>query len=170
MCFCSSLFSSFSCAQITLFETEIRFRVHAGVCNLADRRGFAGEERESATMALKSIQRSATVAFAPMAQIMGVGTMAGAIDLSFSSSASLELLKLDFASTELDLPVLGSCVATERFNRLSWSNIGAGSLEEYPLGLIAGGLADGSIHLWNPAKLARWVAVTLAIGFGQCTV
>ncbi|CAK9869335.1 unnamed protein product [Sphagnum jensenii] len=104
-------------------------------------------------MALKSIQRSATVAFAPMAQMMAVGTMAGAIDLSFSSSANLELLKLDFASTELDLPVLSSCVTVERFNRLSWGTFGVGSLEEFPLGVIAGGLADGSIHLWNPAKL-----------------
>jgi len=106
-------------------------------------------------MALKSIQRSATVAFAPMAQMMAVGTMAGAIDLSFSSSANLELLKLDFASTELDLPVLSSCVTVERFNRLSWGTFGVGSLEEFPLGVIAGGLADGSIHLWNPAKLIR---------------
>jgi len=117
---------------------------------------LAGEKK----MALKSIQRSATVAFAPMAQMMAVGTMAGAIDLSFSSSASLELLKLDFASTELDLPVLSSCVTAERFNRLSWGTFGAmggSSLqEEFPLGVIAGGLADGSIHLWNPAKLIRF--------------
>ncbi len=113
------------------------------------------EEEEEEEMALKSIQRSATVAFAPMAQMMAVGTMAGAIDLSFSSSANLELLKLDFASTELDLPVLSSCVTVERFNRLSWGTFGVGSLEEFPLGVIAGGLADGSIHLWNPAKLIR---------------
>ncbi|KAG0569564.1 hypothetical protein M758_6G095900 [Ceratodon purpureus] len=104
-------------------------------------------------MALKSIQRSATVAFAPMAQVMAVGTMAGAIDPSFSSSANLELLKLDFASTDLDMPVLSSAGVPERFNRLSWSNVGAGGLEEFPLGVIAGGLADGSLHFWNPHKL-----------------
>ncbi|XP_024364075.1 protein transport protein SEC31 homolog B isoform X2 [Physcomitrium patens] len=104
-------------------------------------------------MALKSIQRSATVAFAPMAQVMAVGTMAGAIDSSFSSSANLELLKLDFASTDLDMPVLSSAGVPERFNRLSWSNVGAGSSEEFPYGVIAGGLADGSLHFWNPHKL-----------------
>lgn len=109
-------------------------------------------------MALKSIQRSATVAFAPMAQVMAVGTMAGAIDPSFSSSANLELLKLDFASTDLDMPVLSSAGVPERFNRLSWSNVGAGSLGEFPLGVIAGGLADGSLHFWNPHKLLRSVS------------
>jgi hypothetical protein len=106
-------------------------------------------------MALKSFQRSATVAFAPMAQVMAVGTMAGAIDPSFSSSANLELLKVDFASTDLDMPVLSSTGVPERFNRLSWSNVGAGSPEEFPLGVIAGGLADGSLHFWNPQKLLR---------------
>ncbi|XP_024379159.1 protein transport protein SEC31 homolog B isoform X2 [Physcomitrium patens] len=104
-------------------------------------------------MALKSIQRSATVAFAPMASVLAVGTMAGAIDPSFSSSANLELLKLDFASTDLDMPVLSSAGVPERFNRLTWSNIGAGPSEEFPYGVIAGGLADGSLHFWNPHKL-----------------
>lgn len=27
--------------------------------------------------------------------------------------------------------------------------------EEYPYGLIAGGMIDGSIHVWDPAKLAN---------------
>jgi protein transport protein SEC31 len=79
--------------------------------------------------------------------------MAGAIDPSFSSSANLELLKLDFASSDLDMPVLGSAGVPERFNRLSWSNVGAGATEEFPYGVIAGGLADGSLHFWNPHKL-----------------
>ncbi|KAL2612070.1 hypothetical protein R1flu_023762 [Riccia fluitans] len=101
---------------------------------------------------LKSISRSATVAFAPTAPIMAVGTIAGAIDASFSSSASLEILQLDFANTEQELPVVASCPTTEKFNRLSWGKIPVGS-EEYPLGIIAGSLEDGSIMLWNPAKL-----------------
>ncbi|CAM6099177.1 unnamed protein product [Calypogeia fissa] len=101
---------------------------------------------------LKSIERSATVAFSPTASLMAVGTMAGAIDPSFSSSASLEILQLDFANTGQDLPVVNSCPTTERFNRLSWANNAVGS-EEYSLGIIAGGLSDGSINLWNAAKL-----------------
>ena len=135
-------------------------RLYAGIAQGEGRIGSAGrrpEEEERVAMALKTIQRSATVAFAPMAQVMAIGTMAGAIDLSFSSSAHLELLKLDFASSDLDIPVLSSAVVPERFNRLSWSSVFPGTQEEFPLGVIAGGLADGSLHFWNPHKLLRLV-------------
>jgi hypothetical protein len=93
----------------------------------------------------------ARVAFAPMAQaVMAVGATDAAIN-----SNHLKLLKLDFASSALDMPVLSSASVQERFNRLSWSKVGSGALEEFPLGLIAGGLADGSLHFWNPQKLLR---------------
>ena len=41
--------------------------------------------------ATKGAQRSATVAHCPVAPLMGLGTMAGAIDMSFSTSACLEV-------------------------------------------------------------------------------
>jgi protein transport protein SEC31 len=86
-----------------------------------------------------------------MAQaVMAVGATDAAIN-----SNHLKLLKLDFASSALDMPVLSSASVQERFNRLSWSKVGSGALEEFPLGLIAGGLADGSLHFWNPQKLLR---------------
>ncbi|KAL3683229.1 hypothetical protein R1sor_001251 [Riccia sorocarpa] len=103
---------------------------------------------------LKSIARSATVAFAPTGSIMAAGTIAGAIDALFNSSASIEILQLDFANTEQELPVLASCSSTEKFNRLSWGKSAVGS-EEYALGIIAGSLEDGSIMLWNPARLTN---------------
>ena len=75
---------------------------------------------------------------------------------SFNSSTNVELLKLDFASTDLDMPVLCSTVVPERFNRLSWSNIGAGTVEEFPLGVIAGGL-----------RMARFISGTLINSSGR---
>ncbi|XP_072975140.1 protein transport protein SEC31 homolog B-like isoform X2 [Typha angustifolia] len=102
---------------------------------------------------IKSAQRSALVAFAPDAPYMAAGTMAGAVDLSFSSSANLEIFKLDFQSDALELPIVASCPSTERFNRLSWSKPGSGASGDYTLGLLAGGLGDGSIGVWNPLKL-----------------
>ncbi|KAJ6385250.1 hypothetical protein OIU77_028438 [Salix suchowensis] len=81
--------------------------------------------------------------------------MAGAVDLSFSSSASLEIFKLDFQSEDRDLPVVGECQSSERFNRLAWGRNGSGS-DAYGLGLIAGGLVDGNINIWNPLSLIRW--------------
>ncbi|CAN6455975.1 unnamed protein product [Victoria cruziana] len=101
---------------------------------------------------IKGASRSASAAFSPVSCHLAAGTMAGAVDLSFSSSASLEIFKLDFHSDEWELPVVGECASSERFNRLSWGKPGSSS-EEYSLGLIAGGLVDGSINVWNPQKL-----------------
>ncbi|KAJ6299438.1 hypothetical protein OIU76_020409 [Salix suchowensis] len=104
--------------------------------------------------AIKSVNRSASVALAPDSPYMAAGTMAGAVDLSFSSSACLEVFKLDFQSEDHDLPVVGECQSSERFNRLAWGRNGSGS-DTYGLGLIAGGLVDGNIDIWNPLSLIR---------------
>ena len=71
---------------------------------------------------LKQVDRSATVGFCPTVgrPLLAAGTVAGAIDMSFSTSAVLEIFSLDFASGE-EAPVLaGSVVVPERFNRLAW--------------------------------------------------
>ncbi|XP_008803356.2 protein transport protein SEC31 homolog B-like [Phoenix dactylifera] len=101
---------------------------------------------------IKSAPRSALAAFAPDAPYLAAGTMAGAVDLSFSSAANLEIFKLDFQSDAHELPVVGACPSAERFNRLSWGRPGSAS-EDNSLGLVAGGLGDGSINVWNPLKL-----------------
>lgn len=103
---------------------------------------------------IKGVNRSASVAIAPDAPYMAAGTMAGAVDLSFSSSANLEIFKLDFQSDDKDLPVIGDSPSSERFNRLSWGKNGSGS-EQFSLGFIAGGLVDGNIDIWNPLALIR---------------
>ncbi|XP_058197427.1 protein transport protein SEC31 homolog B-like isoform X1 [Rhododendron vialii] len=105
---------------------------------------------------IKSVNRSASAAFAPDGTYMAAGTMAGAVDLSFSSSASLEIFKLDFQSDGHELPVVGESTSSERFNRLSWGrNPSSPGSEDLSLGLIAGGLVDGNIGLWNPQALIR---------------
>ncbi|KAB2002674.1 hypothetical protein ES319_D11G081600v1 [Gossypium barbadense] len=101
---------------------------------------------------IKWVNRSASVALAPDAPYIAAGTMAGAVDLSFSSSANVEIFKLDFQSEDRELPVVGQCPSSERFNRLAWGKNVSGS-DEFSLGLIAGGLVDGSIHIWNPLTL-----------------
>lgn len=103
---------------------------------------------------IKGVNRSASVALSPDASYLAAGTMAGAVDLSFSSSANLEIFKLDFQSDDQDLSLVGESPSSERFNRLSWGKNGSGS-EEFALGLIAGGLVDGNIDVWNPLKLIR---------------
>ncbi|KAB1998781.1 hypothetical protein ES319_D12G113900v1 [Gossypium barbadense] len=101
---------------------------------------------------IKGVNRSASVVLAPDAPYMAAGTMAGAVDLSFSSSASLEIFKLDFQNDDRELTVVGEYPSSERFNRLTWAKNGSAS-DEFSLGLIAGGLVDGNIDLWNPLTL-----------------
>ncbi|KAG5539120.1 hypothetical protein RHGRI_019614 [Rhododendron griersonianum] len=111
---------------------------------------------------IKGVNRSASAAFAPDAPYMAAGTMAGAVDLSFSSSASLEIFELDFRSEDREMPVVGESVSSERFNRLSWGKAPAGS-EGFSLGLVAGGMVDGNIGIWNPLALIRSAATETAL-------
>ncbi|CAL0304359.1 unnamed protein product [Lupinus luteus] len=103
---------------------------------------------------IKGVNRSASVALAPDSPYLAAGTMAGAVDLSFSSSANLEIFSLDFHSQDHELPLLAEFPTSERFNRLSWGR-NASATDGFALGLIAGGLVDGNIDIWNPLTLIR---------------
>ncbi|KAL3814781.1 hypothetical protein ACJIZ3_016049 [Penstemon smallii] len=103
---------------------------------------------------IKGVNRSALSAFSPDGAYMAAGTMAGAVDLQFSSSANLDIFELDFASDDRQLILSGTAPSSERINRLSWGKGNTDSdSDEYSLGLIAGGLVDGNIGLWNPKAL-----------------
>ncbi|XP_066398211.1 protein transport protein SEC31 homolog B-like isoform X2 [Miscanthus floridulus] len=102
---------------------------------------------------IKSAQRAAQTALAPDAPYLAAGTMTGAVDLSFSNSANIEIFRLDFQSDSPDLPLLASAPSPDRFNRLSWSRPGAVEGDSFALGLLAGGLSDGSVAVWNPLSM-----------------
>jgi protein transport protein SEC31 len=107
---------------------------------------------------LKGVTRpaAALVALAPDAPYMATGKVAGAVDQCFSSSASLEIFGLNFESDDQEFPLAGEAPSSERFNRLSWGRPAAGSAsEEFSLGLVAGGHANGTIDIWNPLALIR---------------
>ncbi|ONM25767.1 Protein transport protein SEC31 homolog B [Zea mays] len=102
---------------------------------------------------IKSAHRAALTALAPDAPYLAAGTMTGAVDLSFSASANIEIFRLDFQSDSTDLPILASAPSPDRFNRLSWSRPGAVEGDSFALGLLAGGLSDGSVAVWNPLSM-----------------
>lgn len=117
-------------------------------------------------MPLGRVERSATFAFCPKEcadqgnsamGYLGLGTMAGAFDMSFSTNATVELFSLDpNASTAKPSNILekagSDAESHERFHRLVWGALPATG-SDYPLGVIAGGLVDGSVNLFNPQKL-----------------
>ena len=84
---------------------------------------------------------------------LSAGTIAGAFDMSFSSTATVELFSLDPTSAGGQCNVLQKtgtdAESHERFHRLVWGSL-PGAESEYPLGVIAGGLVDGSVNLFNP--------------------
>lgn len=101
---------------------------------------------------IKMVNRSASAAFAPEAPYLAAGTMAGAVDLSFSSTANLDIFEVDFVSDDKQLNLAGSIPISERIHRMSWGKCQSNS-EEFSHGIIAGGLVDGNIGLWNPKPL-----------------
>ncbi|KAF7150439.1 hypothetical protein RHSIM_Rhsim02G0169400 [Rhododendron simsii] len=64
--------------------------------------------------------------------------MAGAVDLQFSSSVTLEIFKLDFQPEDCKIPVVGESIIFEWCNRSSWGKFSPES-KDISLGLIDGG-------------------------------
>ncbi len=115
---------------------------------------------------LGRVERSATFAFCPQKclstgsssdpmAMLCAGTMAGAFDMSFSTTATVELFSLNPGGQDQGnlLHKRGvDAESHERFHRLVWGAL-PGAEEDYPQGILAGGLVDGSVNLFNPSCL-----------------
>lgn len=109
-----------------------------------------------------AVQRSATVAWGPTSahsNLMAAGTVAGAISDSFDATAHLEIFSLDLGSRSGDMPLLGSVQTSDRFHRLAWGSYGHES-GTFSHGILAGGMVDGSIKIFNPAAMISCVPTT----------
>ena len=107
-------------------------------------------------MKLKEMPRSAAVAWSPLASksnLIAAGTVAGAIDDSFASTGSLEILEVDFSNMGDQMTVKGKVEVSDRFNKLAWGMKGV-SEGSHPYGLLAGGMVDGTVNIWNAASIA----------------
>ncbi|KAJ3286240.1 protein transport protein S31 [Rhizoclosmatium sp. JEL0117] len=101
-------------------------------------------------MLLGSTDRTSTIAWSPSVSVSSISTpllaaatVAGALDASFSTSTTLELL-----DPLNDFKVLGSVSAAARFNRLAWGP--SPDPVKRPMGILAGGLENGEMALWDP--------------------
>ncbi|KXX77682.1 Protein transport protein SEC31 [Madurella mycetomatis] len=101
---------------------------------------------------LREIPRTAAFAWSPGPNpLVATGTRSGAVDADFSDETKLELwdLNLDAPDHGLELQPMSSISTESRFYDIAW---GAPS-DEHPRGVIAGAMEDGSLQLWDAAKL-----------------
>ncbi|KAG6899933.1 hypothetical protein C0993_005235 [Termitomyces sp. T159_Od127] len=107
-------------------------------------------------MKLKEIHRTSTFAWSPTASLplLATGTVAGALDESFSNESQLEIWAPNFLDRdEYDLGGVGQngpkgvVKDSARFNRLAWGG------DRQSRGVIAAGLENGELALWDPSKI-----------------
>ncbi|KAK4157453.1 hypothetical protein C8A00DRAFT_29601 [Chaetomidium leptoderma] len=101
---------------------------------------------------LREIPRTAAFAWSSGPNpVLVTGTRSGAVDADFSDETKLELwdLNLDAPDQGLELQAVASISTESRFYDIAW---GAPS-DEHPRGVVAGAMEDGSLQLWDAAKL-----------------
>ncbi|KAJ6781315.1 hypothetical protein PWT90_07093 [Aphanocladium album] len=102
---------------------------------------------------LRDIPRTATFAWSPGAgsPLIATGTLAGAVDADFSDESKLELwnLSLDDQDQGLELRPVATITTDAKFYDIAWSPPDA----DHPQGIIAGAMENGSLDLWDAAKL-----------------
>ncbi|KAJ1727696.1 protein transport protein S31, partial [Coemansia biformis] len=102
-------------------------------------------------MGYQYIERTAVPAWGPQqtGTLLAAGTVAGAMDASFSNTSSLEIFRLN-ADGVGPAAAAGKAEASARFQRLSWQTRG---LDGTALGVLAGGLENGDVAFWDPQKI-----------------
>ncbi|GAB1525797.1 protein transport protein S31 [Rhizoctonia solani] len=116
-------------------------------------------------MKLKEIVRTATFAWSPgFEPTIATGTVAGALDASFSNDAHLEIWSPDLHDRNTTLGAeggvgpKGKVTISSRFNRLAWGYANP----DRPLGVLAAGLESGHLELWDPAQITHETDVSSA--------
>ena len=126
-------------------------------------------------MKLKEIHRTSTFAWSPLSTpLLATGTVAGALDESFSNDSQLEIWAPDFLNKqEYDLggegqngprgsvtntarcvpspfrAICGDNVPLDRFNRIAWGQADGSR----PEGVIAAGMENGELAILDPSKI-----------------
>ncbi|KAJ2547933.1 protein transport protein S31, partial [Coemansia sp. RSA 1933] len=114
-------------------------------------------------MVYQYVERTAIPAWGPQqadAPLVATGTVAGAMDASFSNMSELEIFKVA-GDEDGPLKALGKVEAAARFQRLAWSG---GKLDEaHVQGVLAGGLENGDVAFWNPTTIIDGGAADAAL-------
>ena len=107
---------------------------------------------------LKEIHATSTFAWSPSPSLplLATGTVAGALDESFSNNGQLEIWEPDFLDkNEYELGGEGQpgakahVTTSSRFNRLAWGYTDSGR----DRGVIVAGMENGELDIWDPSKI-----------------
>jgi len=105
---------------------------------------------------LKQVEdKNANLAWSPVpdqGNLVALGTRDGGGGGFDDYGGELEIHKLDFGVGDTRTKVMGTVRTNGRFTALAWSAL-YNKRAEFPLGVVAGGLADGTVAIWDPAKL-----------------
>ena len=88
-------------------------------------------------------------------QVLALGTKEGIGANGFDDyGGRLEIYDLDLPHGTAQAPKLLAAVETsQRFGSIAWGPPPAQLKQQYPLGLICGGMTDGTIKIWDANKL-----------------
>eukprot|EP01098_Paradermamoeba_levis_P009612 TRINITY_DN401_c0_g1_i17.p1 TRINITY_DN401_c0_g1~~TRINITY_DN401_c0_g1_i17.p1 ORF type:complete len:1043 (-),score=409.51 TRINITY_DN401_c0_g1_i17:35-3106(-) len=107
-------------------------------------------------MKLKEVDRLATVAWCKSPKypsLIAAGSAAGTLSIDFDTSSQLEIFNLDVSSKELGMASLGKASLPDKLFRLEWGLVGQNS--SYPYGILAGGMENGAVSVWNPETIIQ---------------
>eukprot|EP01031_Cornospumella_fuschlensis_P052334 gene52334-63973_t len=120
---------------------------------------------------LKQIEeKGAVVSWCPLAEsanMVALGTKDSSGVGFDDHGGELEVHMLDFADQSSSATsIFGRAKASSRFSSIAWSRMSTYSAS-FPYGLIAGGMADGTINVWNPAKFSEADEESLLVSIEQ---
>lgn len=78
--------------------------------------------------------------------------MAGTVGLDFDTSAQLEVFALDLDNSSSSLSLVGKTTSTNMFHKIVWGQSANGKY-----GILAGGMDNGTITIWDPEKISAYV-------------
>uniref|UniRef100_M4B6P5 Protein transport protein SEC31 n=1 Tax=Hyaloperonospora arabidopsidis (strain Emoy2) TaxID=559515 RepID=M4B6P5_HYAAE len=104
---------------------------------------------------LKEIQANAAVAWSPMKwrpELLALGSKGdGGVGFE-NNGGEFKLVSMDLSNPSPTMLTLGAIKTPSRFTSLAWRDVPRHH-DTCPYGIIAGGMADGSVSLWNPALI-----------------
>jgi len=95
---------------------------------------------------------------APTLMALGssANSAAGIVGGDSAAESSLDFVSFDLAKPGMDMDVVASIRTDQgrRFHSISWGTLGIDG-GPYPYGVLAGGLQDGFVNLWNPYAIVN---------------